>query len=141
MANLGNLADSADPSGVQGAYTNAKMATRLPTVTSETLSPAAMSGRMPTTTNSLMPNMKLAKIRMVTGRLKKRSVRAVLAGAFAIDALSNALVPSTTNRYSGYVNRFPYQLSDNSIPTYARLCGLRHAMKNPADRPIIDGVR
>ena len=81
---------------MQGAYTNAKMATRLPTVTSETLSPDAMSGRMPTTTNSLMPSMKLAKIRMVTGRLKKRSVRAVFAGVFVMGALLSALARTTS---------------------------------------------
>ena len=73
MAKRGKRADNADPSGVTGAYTNANSDTRLPTVTSDTFKPAAISGRMPTTMNSLMPSMKLSEISTITGRLKNRS--------------------------------------------------------------------
>lgn len=48
--------------------------TRLPTVTSETRNPWAMSGRMPTTTKSLMPSTKLDAISVATGSVKKRSL-------------------------------------------------------------------
>lgn len=48
--------------------------TRLPTVTSETRNPWAMSGRMPTTTKSLMPSTKLDAISVTTGSVKKRSL-------------------------------------------------------------------
>ena len=73
VANRGKRADRAEPSGVTGAYTNANSDTRLPTVTSDTFNPTAMSGRMPTMMNSLMPSMKLEAIRISTGRLKNRS--------------------------------------------------------------------
>lgn len=48
--------------------------TRLPTVTSETRNPWAMSGRMPTTTKSLMPSTKLDAISVTAGSVKKRSL-------------------------------------------------------------------
>lgn len=48
--------------------------TRLPTVTSETRNPWAMSGKMPTTTNSLIPSTKLDAISVTTGSVKKRSL-------------------------------------------------------------------
>lgn len=48
--------------------------TRLPAVTSETRNPWAMSGRMPTTTKSLMPSTKLDAISVATGSVKKRSL-------------------------------------------------------------------
>ena len=73
VANRGNRADSADPSGVTGAYTKANRDTRLPTVTSDIFRSAAMSGRMPTMMNSLMPSMKLDAMSITTGRLKNRS--------------------------------------------------------------------
>ena len=41
--------------------------------TSDTFKPAAISGRTPTTMNSLMPSMKLSEISTITGRLKNRS--------------------------------------------------------------------
>lgn len=57
-----------------GAYTNANSDTRSPTVTSETRNPWALLGRMPTTTNSLMPSTKLDAISVTTGSVKKRSL-------------------------------------------------------------------
>lgn len=74
VANRGKRADSAEPSGVMGAYTNANSDTRLPTVTSKTRNPWAMSGRMPTTTKSLMPSTKLDAISVTAGSVKKRSL-------------------------------------------------------------------
>ena len=105
MANRGNRADSAEPSGVTGAYTKANRDTRLPTVTSDIFRSAAMSGRMPTTMNSLMPSMKLDAMRITTGRLKNRSLSI---RTFPLSA--SVRIPLFVSRYFdlfsiAYVNR------------------------------------
>ena len=65
--NFGTRAVAMASTGVPMAYTPAKSPTRLPTSVMSTASEPAMSGRMPTTMNSLHPSAKLRVVSAITG--------------------------------------------------------------------------